>query len=102
MTIEGMIIKAAKQAIKEELTPKFKWLEREISALKAEKQKKDATPELLLIKDVAERLKISKPKVKALIDTGVLKTITPPGGRVKILESSLNEYINGFPSPHGD
>jgi len=93
MTIEEMIIKAAKQAIKEELTPKFKWLEREITALKAEKQKKEVEPKLLLVKEAAEKLKVTKPKIRELIKAGVLKTITPPGGRVKILEESLRNYI---------
>jgi len=93
MTIEELIIKSAKQAIKEELTPKFKWLEREISALKAEKQKKEVEPKLLLVKEAAEKLKVTKPKIRELIKAGVLKTITPPGGRVKILEESLRNYI---------
>ena len=93
MSIEENIIKTVSNAVEKVLTSKLKEIEKEIAALKAAQKEKRAAPELMLIKDAAARLKISKPKVKALIEAGELKTITPPGGRMKILESSLNEYI---------
>ena len=93
MTIEETIAKAVTQSIEKKLIPKLTAIEREITALKAEKQKKEVEPKLLLVKEAAEKLKVTKPKIRELIKAGVLKTITPPGGRVKILEESLNRYI---------
>ncbi|MBR3723430.1 MAG: helix-turn-helix domain-containing protein [Selenomonadaceae bacterium] len=95
MSIEELIEKAVQKAVKDAVKAEIVGLRKEIQALKAAnvKEQKETPARLLQLKEVSERLQISKPKVKELITAGDLRTVTTPGGRLKIVEASLNEYV---------
>jgi len=95
MTIEDAIVKAVDKAVENAIKPYYNALMKELSELKA-KQKTENTSEkmsFLLPGEAAERLKVSRPTLDKLIKDGNFKTSTSPGGRRRILESSVNEYI---------
>ena len=69
-----------------------------ISAVRAEIRSASppSTPQeerLITIKDAASRLLVSVAKINALADSGAIREFTTPNGRRKIVESSINEYI---------
>jgi len=92
MTIDENIIKVVEKAVITILTKHLTAIDKKIESLKVETPQE---PDLAAIelKDAANRLKISIPKLKQLINTGEIKAFTPPGGRLKIVNVSLNDYI---------
>lgn len=70
----------------------FNMILKELKELK-EVQTKSEQLRFLLPEEVEERLKVSRPTLNKLIKAGNFKTSISSGGRIKILESSVNEYI---------
>lgn len=93
--IDEAIQKIFIKALEARILPKLDAIEREIRALKESKKEKVFEEKMcfLLPEEAEERLKMSRPTLNKLLKSGKLKTQISPGGRVKILESSLNEYI---------
>lgn len=100
MTIEQMITREVQRGLK----PLLDEVKREIiAAVKTELTRRSLTeggagkasePLKLITKDEArKRLGVNKNSLNELVEAGEIMTATPPGGRSKIVENSLNEYI---------
>lgn len=89
MSIEEIIAKKVVAAI----MPKLDALDKKMDALKAREKTVEERLNFLLPEEAEARLKVSRPTLNKLIKDGELKVSVSPGGRVKILDISINEYI---------
>lgn len=96
MTIEQTIARENARLFKplfDELKCEISALRVEVAALKNQATQNAPAENLILMKDAKARLGVSMPKLKAIIAGGKIKTATPPDGRPKVVETSLNAYI---------
>ena len=54
-----------------------------------------AEERLITVKEAARRLIVSRDVITQMVMRGDLKEVTTPNGRRKIVESSLNRFVNG-------
>jgi len=103
MTIEQTIAKENARVFKTMLEDAKKEI---IACVRAEFAKRDADKKaaeesaarlkLITLKEAKLRLGVSMAKLNAIIAAGDIMTATPPDGNRKVLENSLNEYIDSL------
>lgn len=93
--IAAVVDKAAQKA----MDRLIKNLDKEISEIitkhlaRLEAQATTKTENLVTAKDASDALGVNLAKVQELIKAGELMVVTTPGGRKKIIQSSINSYI---------
>lgn len=95
-TMEGLVAEAVMKVLVKELNKRLKPLEEQLKAIaqKLESAKDNETGEkLITISEAAERLRINENTLNRIIKDGCIATVRTPGGRRKVLESSLNSYL---------
>ena len=95
--IEAIIAEPITRAVKFLLQPIEARLTRIEAMLAKMSVQTDAPSEpmkLITLQEAQKRLIVNPSRLKELIDGGDLATVTTPGGRRKVVESSLNNYIN--------
>lgn len=93
--IAAVVDKAAQKA----MDRLIKNLDKEISVIitkhlaRLEAQATTKTENLVTAKDASDALGVNLAKVQELMKAGELMVVTTPGGRKKIIQSSINSYI---------
>ena len=93
--IAAVVDKAAQKA----MDRLIKNLDKEISEIitkhlaRLEAQATTKTENLVTAKDASDALGVNLAKVQELIKAGELMVVTTPGGRKKIIQSSISSYI---------
>lgn len=93
--IAAVVDKAAQKA----MDRLIKNLDKEISEIitkhlaRLEAQATTKTENLVTAKDASDALGVNLAKVQELMKAGELMVVTTPGGRKKIIQSSINSYI---------
>ena len=105
-TLDDVIAEAVAKAVKNEVQKTLRRVLKEfdrqlgaavkqqMSGLQVKTEGKDER--LLTVKETAKTLGVNVNKVCALIASGSLEEVTPPGCRRKVLQSSVTAYIEAF------
>lgn len=105
-TIDDVIAEAVAKAVESEVKKTLKRMlkefdrqlgtiiERHLSGSQVMTEGKDER--LLTVRETAKALGVNVNKVCALIASGSLEEVTPPGCRRKVLQSSVTAYIEAF------
>lgn len=105
-TIDDVIAEAVAKAVKSEVQKTLRRILKEfdrqlgaavkqqMSGLQVKAEGKDER--LITVREAAKALGVNVNKVCALIASGSLEEVTPPGCRRKVLQSSVTAYIEAF------
>lgn len=102
LSIEEILERKVRKAVAEAVGP----LAREIAVLErtvrelaeAAKATNEASvgERLIMLSEAKKRLGVNSAKLKEIMDAGDVRRVCTPGGREKVVESSLNRYIAGL------
>ena len=103
LSIDEIMERSVRKAVAEATLPLIKQVTKlekaiaELSAMaKATNETFDTRERLITVKEASVRLGINAAKLRKLILSGDVRTAETPNGRRKVVESSVNRYIQGL------